>query len=140
VVRVESSEQAKQLQIKRKGAPESLSHPLGKVVHVQAVPRRHQEDVTEMKHQEPLRISCDGCTGGCDDCLVEFFMAERDAQVVRLGGGEPASGTTAPAPAPTSRQRLDPELQRVFGALEAAGLRPELVAVRANRGRVSRAS
>jgi hypothetical protein len=93
-----------------------------------------------MKHQEPLRISCDGCTGGCDDCLVEFFMAERDAQVVRLGGDEPGGTRVPSAPAPAPRQRLDPELERVFGALEAAGLRPKLVAVRPNRGRVFRAS
>jgi hypothetical protein len=93
-----------------------------------------------MRHQEPLRISCDGCAGGCDDCLVEFFMAERDAQVVRLGGGDATASKVPAAPTSTSRQRLDPELERVFGALEAAGLRPKLVAVRPNRGRVSRAS
>jgi hypothetical protein len=71
--------------------------------------------------------------------LVEFFMAERDAQVVRLGGDE--VGAKAPSTStPTPRQRLDPELERVFGALEAAGLRPKLIGVRPNRGRVSRAS
>jgi hypothetical protein len=93
-----------------------------------------------MRHQEPLRISCDGCAGGCDDCLVEFFMAERDATVVRLGGAEPAGTRTPTASTPAPRQPLDPELERVFGALEAAGLQPKLVAVRPNRGRVSRAS
>jgi hypothetical protein len=67
-------------------------------------------------------------------------MAERDATVVRLGGAEPAGTRTPSASTPAPRQPLDPELERVFGALEAAGLQPKLVAVRPNRGRVSRAS
>jgi hypothetical protein len=90
-----------------------------------------------MTHQEPLRISCDGCSGGCDDCLVEFFMAEREAQVVRLGGGgeEAARSTaasTAGTPTPASRP-LDPELERALTTLIAAGLRPKVLAVRPNR-------
>ena len=41
-----------------------------------------------MGREEPLRISCDDCPGGteCRDCLVEFFLTERNARVVRLGG------------------------------------------------------
>ena len=40
-----------------------------------------------MGREEPLRISCDDCPGGteCRDCLVEFFLGERNARVVRLG-------------------------------------------------------
>ncbi len=91
-----------------------------------------------MGHQEPLRISCDGCAGGCDDCLVEFFLAEREAQVVRLGGEE-AARSKAPSTV-TARQPLDPELQRALATLVAAGLKPKVVAVRPNRRRVPRAS
>jgi hypothetical protein len=92
-----------------------------------------------MKRQEPLRISCDGCPGGCDDCLVEFFMAEREALVVRLGGGEDerqtAASTATPAPRP-----LDADLERALAALAAAGLDPTVLSVRPNDGGVSRAS
>ena len=91
-----------------------------------------------MRHQEPLRISCDGCPGGCDDCLVEFFMAEREAQVVRLGGDEAARSKSA-STAVTQRQ-LDPDLERALATLAAAGLKPTVVAVRPNRPGVSRAS
>src|SRR6266540_2845547 len=94
----------------------------------QAEPRRYQEDVTEMRHQEPLRISCDGCPGGCDNCLVEFFTAEREAQVVRLGG-EDAADAKAASTAATQRP-LDPDLDRALATLIAAGLHPELLAVR----------
>lgn len=94
-----------------------------------------------MRHQEPLRISCDGCPGGCDDCLVEFFMAEREAQVVRLGGEEAASSKRASTAATaTARQPLDPELERVLATLAAAGLDPKVLVVRPNRRGVSRAS
>ena len=100
-----------------------------------------REDVTEMRHQEPLRISCDGCPGGCDDCLVEFFMAEREAQVVRLGGEEAASPERASTAAPaTARQPLEPELERALATLAAAGLDPKVLVVRPNRRGVSRAS
>jgi hypothetical protein len=70
--------------------------------------------------------------------LVEFFMAERDAQVVRLGGEEAERSKTAPTA--TSRQPLDPDLERVLGVLTAAGLDPKVLAVRPNRRGVSRAS
>jgi hypothetical protein len=92
-----------------------------------------------MKRQEPLRISCDGCPGGCDDCLVEFFMAEREALVVRLGGGDEAERPTA---APTTTPRpLDADLERALEALTAAGLQPTVLSVHPNEERgVSRAS
>jgi hypothetical protein len=90
-----------------------------------------------MRHQQPLRISCDGCSGGCDDCLVEFFLAEREAQVVRLGGEEAArsAASTAATPRP-----LDADLERALTTLMAAGLQPKVLAVRPNQGGVSRAS
>ena len=50
-----------------------------------------------MGREEPLWISCDDCPGGneCRDCLVEFFLGERNAW-------PSASATTPPAPSPTS--------------------------------------
>ncbi|HZD73522.1 MAG TPA: hypothetical protein VE776_06495 [Actinomycetota bacterium] len=87
-----------------------------------------------MADHEPLRISCDGCSGGCDDCLVEFFMAERDARVVRLDGDE------GPRSRPRSPRPLDSELERALGAIAAAGLDPTVLALRPNRRGVSRAS
>jgi hypothetical protein len=87
-----------------------------------------------MADHEPLRISCDGCPGGCDDCLVEFFIAERNARVVRLGGDE--GGRSRPRPL----RPLDPELERALDTIASAGLDPKVLAVRPNRGGVSRAS
>jgi hypothetical protein len=89
--------------------------------------------MSEMADHKPLRISCDGCPGGCDDCLVEFFMAERNARVVRLDGDEGARSR------PRS-PRLDPELERALDTIAAAGLGPKVLAVRPNRRGVSRAS
>jgi hypothetical protein len=118
-----------------------LSHPIGKVVSFGPDPDGVQEDVTEMRHQEPLRISCDGCPGGCDNCLVEFFMAEREAQVVRLGGEEGASSKPAfTASTAAVQPPLDPELEQALATLVAAGLNPTVVAVRPNRRGVRRAS
>ena len=73
-----------------------------------------------MGREEPLRISCDDCPGGteCRDCLVEFFLGERNARVVRLGG-DPAAG-------------LDADLQAAFDTLTANGLQPRVVAHRRN--------
>jgi hypothetical protein len=91
-----------------------------------------------MRHQEPVRISCDGCSGGCDDCLVEFFMAEREAQVVRLGGEE---GTRPSASTSATSKPLDADLEQALATLIAAGLRPKVLTVRPNQQRgVSRAS
>jgi hypothetical protein len=76
-----------------------------------------------MGREEPLRISCDDCPGGneCRDCLVEFFLGERNARVVRLGN-DPARPVAD----------LDPDLQAAFGTLAAYGLHPEVVAHRRN--------
>jgi len=93
-----------------------------------------QEVADEMADHEPLRISCDGCPGGCDDCLVEFFIAERDARVMRLGGDE------GERPRLGSRRPLDPELERALSTIAAAGLQPTVLAVRPNRRGVPRAS
>jgi hypothetical protein len=93
-----------------------------------------QEGPDEMADNEPLRISCDGCAGGCDDCLVEFFMAERDARVMRLNGDE--NGRSRPR----SRRPLDPDLEQALAVIAAAGLDPKVLAVRENRRGVSRAS
>jgi hypothetical protein len=74
-----------------------------------------------MGREEPLRISCDDCPGGteCRDCLVEFFLGERDARVVRLGGD------SGPAAAD-----LEPDLRRALETLTAHGLEPRVVALR----------
>jgi hypothetical protein len=78
-----------------------------------------------MGREEPLRISCDDCPGGneCRDCLVEFFLGERNARVVRLGND-------AMVPAPD----LDPDLQAAFDTLTASGLQPQVVAHRRHNG------
>jgi hypothetical protein len=70
--------------------------------------------------------------------LVEFFMAERKAQVVRLGGDDAARSAAAAAAA--TSQPLDPDLERALTTLIAAGLQPKVLAVRPNRRGVSRAS
>ena len=78
-----------------------------------------------MGREEPLRISCDDCPGGneCRDCLVEFFLGERNARVVRLGN----DAGRAPAD-------LDPDLQGAFDALAAHGLEPRVVAHQRRNG------
>ena len=78
-----------------------------------------------MGREEPLRISCDDCPGGseCRDCLVEFFLGERNARVVRLG-----SDPIVPAP------DLDPDLQAAFDILTTHGLQPQVVAHRRHNG------
>ena len=66
-----------------------------------------------MGREEPLRISCDDCPGGaeCRDCLVEFFLGERNARIVRLGGDAGRSaGTALPSASRTSR-RCTPNLR-----------------------------
>jgi hypothetical protein len=69
--------------------------------------------------------------------LVEFFMAEREAQVVRLGGDEGARST---APTAATPRPLDADLEQALATLIAAGLQPKVLAVRPNRRGVSRAS
>jgi hypothetical protein len=70
--------------------------------------------------------------------LVEFFMAEREALVVRLGGGDEAERPTAASTA--TPRPLDADLERALATLAAAGLQPTVVTVRPNRRGVSRAS
>jgi hypothetical protein len=76
-----------------------------------------------MGREEPLRISCDDCPGGaeCRDCLVEFFLGERNARVVRLGGDAGRSAATG---------ALEPDLRRALETLAEAGLDPRVVAHR----------
>jgi hypothetical protein len=81
-----------------------------------------------MAHDEPLRITCEGCPRGADcDCLVEFILAERDAEVVRFDADARRRG-----------HELDADLTLALDSLTAAGLEPQLLAVR--RSGVSRAS
>jgi hypothetical protein len=84
-----------------------------------------------MGREEPLRISCDDCPGGadCRDCLVEFFLGERDARVVRLGGDPGAVGLD-----------LEPELRQALETLAMHGLEPQVVAHRRRSGGAARAS
>lgn len=86
-----------------------------------------------MAYDEPLRITCEGCPRGATcDCLVDFILAERDAEVLSLD-----------AAAPQRRRRsrdldLDADLAAAFDAIAGAGMEPELLALRPNG--VSRAS
>jgi len=90
------------------------------VLHVTPDPDGTREEPLTMGREEPLRISCDNCPGGldCRDCLVEFFVGERDAQVVRFAGD--AGQPVAP--------ELDADLRLAFETLAAAGLDPQVVA------------
>ena len=85
-------------------------------------PDGDQRGNAHMGREEPLRISCDDCPGGteCRDCLVEFFLGERNARVVRLAN-DPISD-------------LDPDLQAAFDTLTAHGLQPQIVAHRRRNG------
>jgi hypothetical protein len=81
-----------------------------------------------MGREEPLRISCEHCPGGSEcwrDCLVEFFLVERDARVVRLDGD---AARARPADA------LEPDLRRALDTLAAHGLDPTVVAHRRTGG------
>ena len=75
-----------------------------------------------MGREQPLRISCDDCPGGpeCRDCLVEFFVGERDARVVRFAADAAAQPNGG----------LEPDLRQALDALAAAGLQPAVVAYR----------
>ena len=81
-----------------------------------------------MANDEPLRITCEGCPRGATcDCLVDFILAERDAEVLSLDAAAP----------PRRRRRdrdldLDTDLALAFHALAGAGMEPELLAVRRN--------
>jgi hypothetical protein len=89
-------------------------------------PDGDQRGNAHMGREEPLRISCDDCPGGteCRDCLVEFFLGERNARVVRLGDDH----------LPRPGADLDPDLQAAFDTLTAHGLQPQLVAHRRRNG------
>jgi hypothetical protein len=86
-------------------------------------PDGDQRGNAHMGREEPLRISCDDCPGGseCRDCLVEFFLGERNARVVRLG-----------ADSPLPPAGLDADLQAAFDTLTANVLQPRVVAHRRN--------
>ena len=75
-----------------------------------------------MADQTPLRISCNDCpdTQACEDCLVHFSLAEREAPVVPLPG-QPAQ--------PAATVRLPPDLAAALAALSAAGLGPVVLEV-----------
>ena len=79
-----------------------------------------------MGREEPLRISCDDCPGGteCRDCLVEFFLAERNARIVYLAND----------PVPAAATNLDADLQAAFDTLTTHGLQPQVVAHRRRDG------
>jgi hypothetical protein len=86
-----------------------------------------------MGREEPLRISCEDCPGGadCRDCLVEFFLGERHARVVRLNGD---------AGRPQATEVLEPDLRRALETLTAHGLRPTVIAHRRRSGGAAQAS
>lgn len=88
-----------------------------------------------MAHEEPLRISCDGCPDGCEDCLVGFFFAERDAEVLRLDAGGQAAAPERPAT--VDPVTLPADLAQAFAVLAAAGLEPQVLELRRRRRRAS---
>ena len=71
---------------------------------------------------ETLRITCTQCNDNaeCDDCLVHFFLSERDATVTPF-----SAATAEPAGLPA-------DLARALGNLAAAGLGPEVIGLTAN--------
>jgi hypothetical protein len=93
------------------------------VCTVRPDPDGDQRGNPDMGREEPLRISCEDCPGGaeCRDCLVEFFLGERDARIVRLNGD---AGRAGPAAV------LEPDLRRALDTLAAHGLEPTVVAHR----------
>ncbi len=86
-----------------------------------------------MAENQPLRITCASCPGGraCDDCLIGFFVRERDAPVVHFDFDAPPA---APPPPPAGGvvAKLDPDLAVVLRALADGGLGPTVVAVARN--------
>jgi hypothetical protein len=80
-----------------------------------------------MAYDEPLRITCEGCPRGATcDCLVDFILAERDAEVL------PLDAAALPRRRRAQDLDLDADLARAFHALAADGLEPELLSVRRN--------
>ena len=82
-----------------------------------------------MRDQTPLRISCSECESGgtCEDCLVAFFTADRDAEVVPLTG----RATTRRGRRPTDAALPD-DLAAAFATLQSADLDPELLSLTTN--------
>jgi hypothetical protein len=86
-----------------------------------------------MAYDEPLRITCEGCPRGATcDCLVEFILAERDAEVL------PLDTSALPRRRRGRELDLDADLALAMQALAGADLEPELLSLRRNG--VSRAS
>lgn len=87
-----------------------------------------------MADQPLLEVNCTNCPGNqaCEDCVVRFFLAERDAPVVSLAGrgvvrrvtGDPAEGATG-QPTPL----LPPDLADALLLLQATGLAPEVLSI-----------
>jgi hypothetical protein len=75
-----------------------------------------------MADSTPLRITCTTCTGDehSEDCLVHFFLTERDATIVPL---------TGPAAEPV---QLPADLATALHNLASAGLAPEVIDVQPN--------
>ena len=110
----------------------------GRLVHAfektRAARRCHTRRIASCPAQRDTRrrtdADCEGCPRGADcDCLVEFILAERDAEVVRFDADARRRGHDLD---------LDADLVLALDSLTAAGLEPELLAVR--RPGVSRAS
>ena len=77
----------------------------------------------QMADQTPLRISCQ-CPDDevSEDCLVHFFLAQRDASVHQLGA-QPAPEVPVPSDLPG-------DLAAAFTAFERAGMAPVLLDLR----------
>ena len=93
-----------------------------------------------MADQPLLEVNCANCPGtqACEDCLVRFFLTGRDTAVVPLA--RRAAGRRA-APAPAAPADLEPaglpaglpaDIAAALGALDAAGLAPELLGLESN--------
>jgi hypothetical protein len=86
-----------------------------------------------MANDEPLRITCEGCPRGATcDCLVDFILAERDAEVLPIGA------SSAPRRRRSRELDLDADLALAMHTLASAEMEPELLSV--HRNGVPRAS
>jgi hypothetical protein len=102
-----------------------------------------------MADQPLLEVNCTNCPGNqaCEDCLVRFFLAERDATVVPLPRRAAAVQAVTPAPfvpalppvpampaarpstRPPAEAPLPSDLTAVLALLQGAGMAPEVLAV-----------
>jgi hypothetical protein len=98
-----------------------------------------------MADQTVLEVNCTSCPGNqaCEDCLVRFILAERDAAVVPLPRRGAASRATMPAPyvpnlpavpampaaRPSAVAPLPADLAEVLALLQGAGMEPDVLAV-----------